>query len=176
MQNPMQSALKETEESSHDEITALRETNEQLKERTTENGTSGRIYMQRFLVVVLIISSVCIVDLLVAYYFMDLGENNTIHIDLDVMDSANAKYQLQSQDSNMGAIHIEGNFNVNFNPLLSEPHVNSVFCDVMYKNEQAFSIFVDISQKRQQTRVHGNLDVGIKDIDYEEAGNSLKMM
>ena len=167
MQNPMQSAQKETEESSHDEITALRETNEQLKERSTENGTSGRIYMQRFLVVVLIISSVCIVDLLVAYYFMDLGENNTIHIDLDVMDSANAKYQLQSQDSNMGAIHIEGNFNVNFNPLLSEPHVNSVFCDVMYKNEQAFSIFVDISQKRQQTRVHGNLDVGIKDIDYE---------
>ena len=131
MQNPMQSALKETEESSHDEITALRETNEQLKERSNENGTSGRIYMQRFLVVVLIISSVCIVDLLVAYYFMDLGENNTIHIDLDVMDSANAKYQLQSQDSNMGAIHIEGNFNVNFNPLLSEPHVNSVFCDVM---------------------------------------------
>ena len=124
MQNPMQSALKETEESSHDEITALRETNEQLKERSNENGTSGRIYMQRFLVVVLIISSVCIVDLLVAYYFMDLGENNTIHIDLDVMDSANAKYQLQSQDSN-GAIHIEGNFNV-FNPLLMN-HMSILF-------------------------------------------------
>jgi hypothetical protein len=167
VQNPIQSALKEAEESSHNEITILRETNEQLKEKTNENGTSGRIYMQRFLVVVvLIISSVCI-DLIVAYSFMDLGENNTIHIDLDVMDSATANYQRQSQDNNMGAIHIEGNFNVNFNPLLSEPHVNSVFCDIMYKNEQAFSVFVDVSQKRQQTHIHGNLDVGIKDIDYE---------
>ena len=166
MQNPMQPDEGEEEVKSQVESMVPWETSSHLEEETKKERFSYKILLQRLTIVfVLIVSSICI-DLLVAYNYMALGEDNSIHLNLDVQDTATVKYQLQSQDNEKGAINVDGNFNINFNPLLSEPYIYSVVCDIMYQDKQAFSVVVDASQRRQQNYIASDFGIAVKDIDY----------